>query len=253
MSGHSKWSQIKRQKGVSDVKRGQSFTKLSNAITITVREAGGIGDPNSNFKLRLAVEKARAANMPKENIARAIEKGQGKGGGEALEHGVYEGFGPGGVAVIVETVSDNKQRTAPEVKNVFDKNGGILANPGAVSYQFSLKGQITIKKNDKTIDDIFLLAADRGAEDIEEAGEEVIVYTKPDELSKVKEGLVSEGITVVEAELTRKPSTFVAIENKEIAQKLLSFIDKLEDLDDVQKVYANFDITDETINDQLTV
>lgn len=247
MSGHSKWSQIKRDKGVADAKRGQAFTKLSNAISIAVREGGGIGDPNGNFKLRLAVEKARSLNMPKENIARAIEKGQGKSGRGGLSEGVYEGFGPGGAAVIVETVSDNKQRTATEVKNVFDRNGGTLATPGAVSYQFAQKGLITVKKNDRTLDDIFLIAADMGAEDIEEVGEDVLVYTKPEDLSRIKDHLLSAGIAVVDAELTRRPLTFIAVSNRGTAQNLLSFIDKLESLDDVQKVYTNFDIPDEII------
>lgn len=248
MSGHSKWSQIKRQKGVADTKRGQTFTKLSNAITITVREGGGIGDPNSNFKLRLAIEKARGANMPKENIQRAIEKGQGKGGGVALEEGVYEGFGPFGTAIIVEVVTDNKQRSATEIKNVFDRSGGTLASPGAVSYLFEQKGLITVKKNGKTVDDIFMLAADMGADDVEEAGDVVLIYTKPTDLAKVRDALSKQDLTIVEAELIRKPTNSVLIEDKESAQKVLSFVEKLEDLDDVQKVYANFDIPNESIS-----
>lgn len=248
MSGHSKWSQIKRQKGVADIKRGQAFTKFANAITIAVRDSGGIGDIEKNFKLRLIVEKARAINMPKENIERAIERGQGKGKGGNLEDVVYEGFGPQGVAVIVEATSDNKLRTNGEVKNIFDKNGGNLGNPGTVSYQFQKKGQITVTKGEKTVDDIFMIAADSGAEDIEEAGDEVIIYTKPEELAKVRESLKGQ-LNATDAELTRKPTVTVSIDNKEGASKILSFIEKLEALDDIQKVYANFDIPDSIIKE----
>lgn len=246
MSGHSKWKTIKRQKGVADIRRGQTFTKISNAITIAVRQGGGIGDAESNFKLRLAIEKARAVNMPNINIERAIEKGKGIGR-VGLEEAVYEGFAPGGSAVILEVVTDNKQRTASEIKNIFEKNGGTLGNSGAVSYQFTQKGLITVAKNDKTLDEIFLLAADKGAEDVEEAGSDVLIYTKPEELSKIKEALSSQGLSILESELTRKPVTTVSITDKEAAQKVLSFMEKLESLDDVQKVYANFDIEEELL------
>lgn len=241
MSGHSKWAQIKRQKGTLDAKRGQAFTKLANAITIAVKQGGG-GDPSSNFKLRLMIEKARSINMPKENIERAIRAAQGKLAGEVGEV-VYEAFGPAGVGLIIEAATDNKLRTAPEVKNTLEKNGGTLVTPGAVSYQFQQKGLITVSKGLKTLDEIFLLAADAGAEDIEEAGEEVLVYTKPEDLSKVKEAL-SPHVSITDFELTRKPTVFVSISNKEIANKIISLIEKLESLDDVQKVYANFDIPD---------
>ncbi len=249
MSGHSKWAQIKRQKGVTDTRRGQLFTKLAAAITIAVRDGGGVTDPSQNFKLRLAVEKARSVNMPKENVKRAIDRGVGKGEkGEGLQEVVYEGFGPGGVAVIADAVTDNKQRTTPEVKSVFDKHGGTLATPGAVSYQFQLKGLISVAKNGKSSDDFFLIAADAGAEDVEEAGEEVLIYTKPEEVGRVKEHMVSQGISVIDFELTRKPITTVRLEEKELAWKVLDFIDKLENLDDIQKVYSNFDIPDTVLN-----
>ncbi|MBI2074885.1 MAG: YebC/PmpR family DNA-binding transcriptional regulator [Candidatus Levybacteria bacterium] len=249
MSGHSKWAQIKRQKGATDAKRGQAFTKLANAITVAVRESGGISDPAQNFKLRLLVEKARAVNMPKENIERAIQRASGKQAGEGVAEITYEGFGPGKVALMVDAVTDNKQRTTSEVKNILDKNGAVLATPGAVSYQFVQKGLITVKKNGQNADDIFLLAADAGAEDIEEVGDEILVYTKPDQLSKVKEGL-TKSLNIVDAELTRKPMVTVSITNKEIASKILTLMERLESLDDVQKVYANFDITDEIISSQ---
>lgn len=249
MSGHSKWKQIKRQKGVTDKKKGQAFTKIAKAITIAVRQGGGIGDPAQNFRLRLAVEQARAINTPKENIERAIEKGMGKSDGGGLEETVYEGFAPEGIALIIEAATDNKQRTTPEVKSILEKNGGSLATPGAVSYQFEQKGLITVKKDSPpaggSLDDIFLLAADAGAEDIEEAGEEVLIYTRPDQLSLVKDMLVENNLTVKEIEITRKPKITIPITNKESAHKILALVEKLEDLEDVQKVYANFDIPDQ--------
>lgn len=248
MSGHSKWAQIKRQKGVADIKKGQVFTKLANAITIAVRDSGGIGDPEKNFKLRLIIEKSRAVNMPKENIERAIEKGQGKGKGEELAEVVYEGFGPQGVSIIVEATTDNKLRTNSEVKNVLDKNGGHLGSQGSVSYQFEKKGQITVNKNGKTLDEIFFQAADAGAEDVEEIGDQVLIYTKPEELSMVKQKLTGQ-LSVTDAEITRKPFVVVSISDKSAAQKILSLMEKLEALDDVQKVYANFDIPDEILKE----
>ncbi|MDP2649712.1 MAG: YebC/PmpR family DNA-binding transcriptional regulator [bacterium] len=252
MSGHSKWTQIKRQKGVADAKRGQAFTKLANAIAIAVREGGGIGDPSQNFKLRLAIEKARSINMPKENIERAIEKGQGKGEKGDFFEVVYEGFAPGGAAVIAEAATDNKMRTTAEIKNIFDKNGGHLGVPGSVSYQFVSKGLINVKKNGKSFDDIFLAAVDAGAEDVEDAGEIVLVYTKPEDLAKVKDIITKMGFSIESFELTRKPLSTFQIESPVEAKKILSFVEKLETLDDVQKVYSNFDIPDSLI-DQVVV
>lgn len=247
MSGHSKWAQIKRQKGATDVKRGQVFTKLSNAITIAVREGGGIGNPEQNFRLRLAIEKAREQNMPKENIERAIEKGKGKSAdGVELQEVIYEGFGPSHIAVIAEAATDNKLRTSAEVKNIFEKHGGTLGNPGAVSYQFETTGLISVKKNGKTSDEIFLTAADAGAEDIEEAGDEVLIYTKPQDLASVRD-VLRKSMAVTSAEITRKPALTVQITDKETARKVISFIERLEGLDDMQKVYTNFDITEELL------
>lgn len=242
MSGHSKWAQIKRAKGANDAKRGQAFTKLANAITLAVKQGGGVTDPSSNFKLRLCIEKARSINMPKDNIERAIKRASAKEAGN-VEEVVYEGFAPGGVGLIVEATTDNKLRTGPEIKNSLEKNGGTLAAQGAVSYQFEQKGLITVSKNGKTVDDIFLLAADSGAEDIEEVGDEVFVYTKPEDLAKVREAL-SQPLTVVDAELTRKPKITVPVTDEESARKIMSLVERLEELDDVQKVYANFDIPD---------
>lgn len=246
MSGHSKWATIKRQKGANDAKRGQLFTKLSKSITLAVREGGGVGDPAGNFRLRLAIEAARAANMPKDNIDRAIARASGKEMTELAE-ALYEGFGPGGFSVIVETLSDNNQRTVSEVKNVFDKNGGNMGNQGSVQYQFEKKGMVAVEKNGKSIDDIFLIAADNQAEDVEEAGDEVYIYTKPEDLARVRNGLTSQGLIVKAAELTWNPIVTNSISDKVMAEKALNFVEKLEDLDDVQKVYANFDISEEVM------
>lgn len=233
MSGHSKWSTIKRQKGVADIKRGQIFTKLANAIIIAAGEA-------SDFKLRLAIEKARQFNMPKENIERAIERGRGRGGGgEGLEEIIYEGFGPGGVAIIVECATDNKLRTLSEVKNLFEKNGGTLGQKGSVSYQFQKVGVVTVKKNERTTEEILSLAAESGAQDLEEAGEEVLIYTDPSALKTVKEELEKQGLTIMGAELSQKPKILFSTKDEEASGKILSFVEKLESLDDVQKVYSN--------------
>lgn len=242
MSGHSKWSTIKRQKGATDAKRGQLFTKLSNAITIAVRQGGG-SDPASNPRLRLAVDMARSANMPKDNIERAIQRAVSKQAGEMSEV-LYEGFGPGGVSIMVEAITDNKQRTTPEIKNAFDKSGGSLGVPGSVGYQFEQKGQITVAKDARSLDDIFLMAAESGAEDVEEIEDEVIIYTSPEALGKVRDDLIASGIEVRGAELIRKPIVVKMLEDKNDVEKLFSFLEKLENMDDVQKVYANYDIPD---------
>lgn len=246
MSGHSKWAQIKRQKGLTDIKRGQTFTKIANAITIAVREGGG-ASPQQNVRLRLAIDKARSVNMPKENIERAIARGKGvQGKGADLSELVYEGFGPGGVAVVVEAASDNKQRTAAAIKNVFAKCGGTLAAPGAVAYQFQTVGLVSVGRKEKSLDEVFLLAADAGAMDVEDAGEEVLVYTRPEELSRIRD-ILAKSLSVTTAELIRKPTASVPIQSREEAKKVFSFIEQLEGLDDVQKVYASFDIPDELL------
>ncbi|MEK7581254.1 MAG: YebC/PmpR family DNA-binding transcriptional regulator [Patescibacteria group bacterium] len=243
MSGHSKWSTIKRQKGVNDAKRGQAFTKMGMAIAIAVREGGG-GDPTSNFKLRLMMDQARAINMPKENVQRAIDRGLGKGGAAAIETVVYEGYGPNKVALIVVAATDNKNRTTPEIRSTIEKSGGTFATPGAVDWAFAEMGMITVEKNGKSLDELFELAADAGAEDIEDAGDVVEVYTKPADVEKVKHALAEKGLTVVSFEIFKKPTTLVEIKDAETAKKVLALIEKIEDLDDVQKVYSNFDIAD---------
>lgn len=237
MSGHSKWSTIKRQKGAADVKRGATFTKISNAITIAVKQGGGIGDPDQNPRLRLAIELARSANMPKDNIERAIARATSKEAGDLSEL-TYEGFAPGGVSVLVEAVTDNTNRTTSEVKSLFNKSGASFAGPGAVAYQFDQSGEITVIKNDKSIDDIFLLAAELGALDVEDRGEEVGIYTQVSDLAKIKEGLTKQGLNVTGAEISRKPKNTVQV-GEEQKEKIVNFLSALEDMDDVQKVYSN--------------
>lgn len=246
MSGHSKWATIKRAKGANDAKRGQLFTKLSKAITIAVRQGGGSPDPETNFRLRLGIEAARAANMPKDNIDRAIQKASGAQA-ELLDEVLYEGFGPGGFSVIVEGLTNNKVRTVAEVKSLLSKNGGSMGAQGSVMYQFEKKAIITVEKGDKSLDDIFMIAADHGADDIEDADTEVILYTKPDDLAKVRDAVLKEGLKIKGAEFTFNPIVISAITSKEEAEKALQFVEKLEDNEDVQRVYANFDIPDEVM------
>ncbi|MEX2012916.1 MAG: YebC/PmpR family DNA-binding transcriptional regulator [Candidatus Levyibacteriota bacterium] len=243
MSGHSKWATIKRQKGVADIKKGQVFTKLAKAIIIAVKQGGGIIDPSQNFKLRLAIDKAQEANMPKENIQRAIEKAAGLKEGD-MEEIIYEGFAPHGVSVIVEAVTDNSQRTTAEVKSVFNKGGGSFGQPGSVAYQFSQMGRVTVKKDGKSLDDIFLLAADSGAEDIEEDNDEVIILTSADKLSDVRSKLTESGLNIIEASLVRVPINNMPVESPENVSKINNFIGALEALDDVQKVYSNLSYED---------
>lgn len=243
MSGHSKWSTIKRQKGAADQKRGLLFTKLSNAITLAVKQGGGIGDPALNFRLRLAVDAARGSNMPKENIERAISRAAGAAA-DQMEEVVYEGFGPGGFSVIVVAYTDNKLRTNSEIRNIFDKHGGNFGVPGSVGYQFTQMGCIIARKDGRSIDDFFLLAADCGAEDVEDAQDEVIIYTKPDQLAKVREALMSNAIQIQEAKLIRKPTVSSHISSPDVATRAISFTALLEDHQDVQEVFTNFDIPD---------
>jgi YebC/PmpR family DNA-binding regulatory protein len=237
MSGHSKWATIKRQKGVNDAKKGKTFTKLSNAITIAVKQGGGIGDPNSNFRLRLAVDAARAANMPKENVERAIKRASEKNAGEMHEV-LYEGFAPGGVSIIIEAATDNPMRTTSEVKNIFNKAGASFGQPGSVSYQFKHIGRIILDKQNKNFDEIFSIVLDEGATDIEEVDNEVFVYTNMHDLTRIKDALTQKGMNVVEADLIREPVMTAMLEEGELT-KLENFISSLEEMDDVQKVYTN--------------
>lgn len=240
MSGHSKWSTIKRQKGVADVRRGATFTKIGNTITIAVKQGGGVGDPEQNPRLRLAIEMARNANMPKDNIERAIARAKEKGERE-LQEVIYEGFAPGGVSVMVEAATDNANRTTSEIKSLFHKSGASFARPGAVGYQFEQAGEIIVNKNGKQIDDIFLASAELGALDIEDRGEEVAIYTPITNLSQIKEGLTSQGFDVISFEISRKPKNTIEVGEEE-KEKILNFFSALEEMDDVQKVYSNISL-----------
>ena len=238
MSGHSKWAQIKRQKGVNDQKRGKTFTKLANAITIAVKQGGGIVDPNSNFRLRLAIDAARAQNMPKENIERAIKRAGEKEASD-VEEVIYEGFAPGGVSVLVEAATDNSMRTTAEVKSIFNKANASFGQPGSVSYQFKHIGRIIVKKGNNSFDDLFSIAVEQGAEDIEEVGDEVFIYTPLHELARIKDALTNSQVEVVEAEVIREPIMTVQVTEGDKLSKVEDFIASLEALDDVQKVYTN--------------
>lgn len=237
MSGHSKWATIKRQKGTADIKRGQQFTKLANAIVIAVKTAGG-PDPETNFKLRLAIDKARSYNMPKENIERAISKAKGGGESGDLLEALYEGFVPGGAAILIEAVTDNKQRTVSEVKNVLEKNGGTMAGQGAVSYLFNRVGEIAASSAGKTSDELLELALELDSDDFLEEEGDVIFYVNPTHLASSKKILEEKGMNVISAELVYKPLTSVDI-TEEARAKITSLIDKLEELGDVQNVFVN--------------
>ena len=240
MSGHSKWSTIKREKGAKDAKRGAEFTRLGNAIAVAAKSGA---DPDMNFALRLAIDKARAANMPTANIQRSIDRGSGKLGGDAIEEITYEGYGPGGIAVIVECATDNKNRTYPEVRLAFTKNGGNMAEPGAVAYQFARKGVIRAGFTGDA-DEAMLVAIDAGAEDAEQDGDELVIYTDPKQLASVRDSLQGAALTVKEAELTFVPSNTVELSDPETIRKAMNLMNALEDLDDVTNVHANFEIVE---------
>lgn len=237
MSGHSKWSTIKREKGAKDAARGAVFTKLGNAIAMAARSGT---DPDTNFSLRLAMDKAKAANMPSANIQRAIDRIKDKSAAQ-LQEVLYEGYGPGGVAILVETATDNINRTYPEVKLAFSKHGGSIAEKGAVAFQFERKGMIRVRG---TGDDLMLQALDAGAEDMQEEGNESIIYTAPTDLAKVRDTLKDAGIEITEAELTYVPSSTVEITDADTAGKIMRLMDALDDCDDVTNTHVNFDIDD---------
>ena len=247
MSGHSKWSTIKRQKGATDIKRGQTFTKIANTIAIAVK-LGGSGDPNSNPRLRMAMEGAKSVNMPNANVQRAIERGLGQGK-EALEEVIYEGFGPGHVAFIVEGVTDNRLRTNQEIKSIFERNGGSLAGQGSVSYMFTKIGEIRVISHQSSViskEDEILQLIDLGADDVEDYEEEntqkYLVYIEDSELNTMGTKITQAGFEIESQELVMKPKTTQQITNKELAEKVINFVEKLEENEDVQKVYSNFDI-----------
>lgn len=245
MSGHSKWSTIKRQKGAADIKRGQTFTKIANAITIAAKMSGS-KDPDVSPRLREAVEAAKAVNMPKENVQRAIDRGLGKLPGQSLEEVVYEGFGPGKVAFVIEGVTDNKLRTLQEVKNIFEREGNNLTGQGSVSYMFDRIGEIRVRSQNKDKDEEMLELIDFGAADvedyIEDGAQKYLVYVPVPEINTISNKITQTGYTVESQGMILKPNILINIEDSQTAQKVLEFSQKLEELDDVQKVYANFDI-----------
>jgi len=238
MSGHSKWSTIKRAKGAADARRSNIFTKLGRAISIAVKEGGGITDPSMNFKLRLAVDKAKAANMPKSTIQRAIDNGAGKSGGNQIETIIYEGYAPDGIAVMVETVTDNKQRTVSDVRNIFNRSGGTLGQSGSVSFMFHQVGQIEIDPQNGDIDELTLQIMEvEGVLDIETAPDLITIYTEAKLLMHIKESL-QDIAPVKSTELIMKPTDPTVLEESKVEQ-LLNFIDKLEDNDDIQRVFVS--------------
>ena len=242
MSGHSKWSTIKRKKGAADAKRGKAFTKIIKEIMVAARMGGG--DVNANPRLRTAVLAAKAENMPRDNIDRAIKKGTGDLEGVNYEEITYEGYGPGGVAMLVEVMTDNKNRTVAEVRHILAKQNGNLGEGGCVSWVFEKKGLISIDKAGVDEDRLMEAALDAGALDIKDSGKEFDVTTSPASFESVKKKLEESGFKSTYAEVTMVPQTTVRITGKE-AEQMLKLMEGLEDLDDVQKVYANFDITDE--------
>lgn len=238
MSGHSKWATIHRAKGVKDAKKGAAFTKIAMALTVAVREGGGITDPDQNFRLRLVIDKARAVNMPKENIERAVERGAGNASGVAFEAQTLEGFLPGGAAVLVQTLSDNKLRTQQQVRDVLDRNGGSMGSIGSVGYMFAHKGELVVKGN--ISDEQELAMIDLGIEDFEKDPEGLIVYCDPKKTFEIKTGLEKLGFVVESAQLIMKPTTEVAVSDPEKLAAIETILEKLDDLDDVQNVFTNY-------------
>jgi YebC/PmpR family DNA-binding regulatory protein len=243
MSGHSKWSTIKRKKEVTDQARGKLFSKLSKAISIAIKTGGG-SNPETNYKLKAAIEAAKSSNMPKVNIDRALKKAAEKGNFEEV---IYEGFGPGGIFIIIETVTDNRNRTGQEIKGIFERGGGRLAGPGSVSYNFDSRGLVVIKK-DNDIEEQMLKLIDDGVEDIEEVEDEIEVYTDPNELGSLQEKLKIKGYKVVSADLVLNPKTTQVIDNLKIASQAIKLLDNLSDHDDIQKVSSNIDVSVDIID-----
>ncbi len=241
MSGHSKWSTIKHKKGAADAKRGKLFSKLSKAIMVAAKDGGS--DPLTNLALQNAIEKARSYSMPKDNIERAVAKGSGEGtDGATFETIVYEGYGPEGVAVLVETLTDNRNRTASEVRHLFSKHGGNLGATGAVAWQFERLGVMLVRADGVDEEDLLLVAADAGADDVERDGDVFQVTSPPELLAAVRQALAAAGYAIESAELSMVPKTTVAISDESVAKRIVRLVEGLEDFDDVQDVYANFDI-----------
>ncbi|MDY5049783.1 MAG: YebC/PmpR family DNA-binding transcriptional regulator [Candidatus Mucispirillum faecigallinarum] len=247
MSGHSKWANIKHRKEAQDNKKGKIFTKIARELTVAAKIGGG--DPASNSRLRLALDKARSANMPKDNVERAIKKGTGEGNDQVFEDITYEGYAPGGVGILVKTLTDNRNRTIMEVRTVITKRGGSMAEAGAVAWQFENKGVIEVPVTACSEDDIMNYALEAGAEDVITDGDVYSITTEPSEYENVKKHLEANNIKIDFAELTMKPKTTIDVEG-EAAKKLIALVEALEDLDDVQEVYGNYKI-DDSVFDEL--
>jgi len=247
MSGHSKWATIKHKKGALDAKRGALFTKLIKEITIAAKNGGG--NPDGNPRLRTAIGKAKEANMPSDNIERAVKKGTGELPGVVYEEIAYEGYGPNGVAVLVEAVTDNKNRTTAEVRTLFEKKGGNMSGAGSVAWQFAKKGFIVVKKEAAEEDKVMSVALDSGASDFSSDKDVYEITTEPQDFENVKKAITDAGIATESAELTRIPSATVKIAGAELAKTIMGLIESLEDHEDVQNVYANFDIPDEILQE----
>jgi YebC/PmpR family DNA-binding regulatory protein len=246
MAGHSKWSKVKRFKGALDVKRGNIFSKLSKEISIAARMGGG--DPDGNARLRSAIQTARSQSMPNDNIERAIKRGTGEGNESThFDEIVYEGYAPGGVAVIVDAATDNKNRSAAEIRSIFSKNGGNLASSGSVSYMFHKKGQITVRRGEIEEERMFELALDAGAEELTTEEDEYVITTSHDQLYAVAEALKQAGVTTDGQKFTFIPDTTVPVADETVARQVLRLCDALEDDDDVQNVYSNLEIPDELL------
>ena len=245
MSGHSKWATTKHKKAATDAKRGKIFTKIGKEITVAARLGGG--DINGNARLRTAVAKAKAVSLPADNIKRAIQRGTGELPGVSYEEIIYEGYGPGGVAVIIESMTDNRNRTVSEIRNIFSKAGGNMGESGCVSWMFHKKGYLVINSAKIDEDKLMTLALDAGADDMQPEDDNFVVTTAPNDFEKVKKVLEDAGVSPDVAEITMIPQTYVKLDGKE-AQQMLRLVETLEDNDDVQNVYANFDIPEEIMN-----
>jgi len=244
MSGHSKWSTIKRAKGAADAKRGRIFTKLAKEVIIAVRDGGP--NPDQNSRLHLIIQKCKDSNMPSENIERAIKKGSGEGSAGALVEANFEGYGPGGTAIMVQVLTDNRNRTLQEIRSVFNRSSGNMAESGAVSWMFESKGVVTVEASSSDAEAIFLSAIDAGAEDVRIETGFLEIYTEPDKLETVRKALEEEGVSISSAELSMLPNTTLEL-NEEDARRALKLLDRLEDLDDVQRVFSNVDFSEEVM------
>ncbi|PIU41975.1 MAG: YebC/PmpR family DNA-binding transcriptional regulator [Candidatus Omnitrophica bacterium CG07_land_8_20_14_0_80_42_15] len=247
MSGHSKWASIKHSKGLADAKRGQLFTKLIKEITVAARDGG---KPEANPRLRVAIQRAKESNMPQDNIDRAIKKGTGELPGVVYEEITYEGYGPNGVAIIIDVLTDNKNRTGSEIRNIFAKRGGNMAGSGSVSWMFEKKGYFLIKKGTIDEDKLMGIALEAGAEDLIDEGDGFAIKTQPQDFEKVKSTLEQKGIKIDTSEITKLPKSNIRITDKGAAEQVLTLIETLEEHDDIQNVYANFDIPDDLLPEE---